>query len=86
MTKLCIHCKHILPDSLGKINQTARCGYDRPISLVTGLLREPDTLPFAELERRPTGACSLSAVRWEAADHVMTPEEEEQMLKEAKYV
>jgi hypothetical protein len=84
--KLCIHCKYVIPSLSGKIDDNARCGQDRTISLVTGSSRGRDTLPFAELERRNTGRCKPEAENWEAADHVMTPEEEELMLKEAKYV
>lgn len=84
--KLCINCKHILPSVSGKINENSRCGYDRSISLVTGLLRDADTLPFAEIERRTTGRCGLSGDYWEGNDNVMTSEEEQEMLKEAKYV
>jgi len=84
--KLCKNCKHILPGLIGKIDENSRCGYDRPTSLVTGLLHPVEALPFAELERRTTGRCGPLATYWEAADHVMTPEEEEEMLKEAKYV
>ena len=79
--KLCKNCKHLLPDSLGKITDLSRCGYQHPVSLVTGLLREQDTLPFAELERRSTGRCGLSAEHWEAAEHVMA-EDEEKAIKE----
>ena len=78
--KLCKNCKHLLPDSLGKITDLSRCGYERPISLVTGLYRELDTLPFAELDRRPTGRCKPSADLWEAAEHVMSEEEEKELL------
>lgn len=84
--KLCKNCKYILPGIAGLINENSRCSYDRPISLVTGLLREVDTLPFAELERRTTGRCSPLATYWEAADHVMTPEEEEELMKGMPHV
>ena len=84
--KLCKNCKYVIPSLSGKIDDNARCGQDRTISLVTGSSRGRDTLPFAELERRNTGRCKPEAENWEAADHVMTPEEEELMLKEAKYV
>ena len=84
--KLCKNCKYVIPSSSGKIDDNARCGQDLTISLVTGSFRERDTRPFAELERRNTGRCKPEAENWEAADHVMTPEEEEEMLKEAKYV
>jgi hypothetical protein len=77
--KLCIQCKHILPGIAGKINENSRCGFDRPTSLVTGLLADIEVLPFAELERRTTGRCSLLATNWEADDQVMT--EEEELLK-----
>jgi hypothetical protein len=77
--KLCIQCKHILPGIAGKINENSRCGFDRPTSLVTGLLADIEVLPFAELERRTTGRCSLLATNWESADHVMS--EEEELLK-----
>jgi hypothetical protein len=42
-----------------------------PTALSSGLNHEP---------------CKTDGELWEAADHVMTPEEEELMLKEAKYV
>jgi len=84
--KLCKNCKHVLPGVTGKISENSRCGYDRSISLVTGLLREVDTLPFAELERRTTGRCSPLATYWEAADHVMTPEEEEELMRGMPHV
>ena len=77
--KLCIQCKHILPGIAGKIDENSRCGWYRPKSLVTGLLVSTDVLAFAELERRTTGRCSPLAHNWEAADHVMT--EEEELLK-----
>jgi hypothetical protein len=85
--KLCIHCKHCLPSEvLPKDPEYSRCGFERPISLVTGRLRSIPELPYCSSDRSRSGRCQLDAVNWEAADHVMTPEEEEEMLKEAKYV
>jgi hypothetical protein len=84
--KLCKNCKHVLPDSVGNISDLSRCGYERPTSPVTGLLRAADTLPFAELERRTSGRCKPLAELWEAADHVMTPEEEEELMKGMPHV
>jgi hypothetical protein len=85
--KLCIHCKHCLPSEvLPKDLEYSRCGFERPISLVTGRLRSIPELPYCSSDRSRSGRCQLDAVNWEAADHVMTPEEEELMLKEAKYV
>ena len=84
--KLCKSCKHILPGLAGNIDENSRCGFDRPTSLVTGLLYPTEALPFAELERRTTGRCSPLATFWEAADHVMTPEEEEELMKGMPHV
>jgi hypothetical protein len=85
--KLCIHCKHCLPSEvLPKDPEYSRCGFERPMSLVTGRLRSIPELPYCSSDRSRSGRCQLDAVNWEAADHVMTPEEEEEMLKEAKYV
>jgi hypothetical protein len=85
--KLCIHCKHCLPSEvLPKDPEYSRCGFERPISLVTGRLRSIPELPYCSSDRSRSGRCQLDAVNWEAADHVMTPEEEELMLKEANYV
>lgn len=79
--KLCKSCKHLLPDSVGNISDLSRCGYERPTSPVTGLLRAIDALPFAELDRRTTGRCTPLATYWEAADYVLTPEEEQELLE-----
>jgi hypothetical protein len=84
--KLCKNCKHILPDSIGNISEMSRCGLERPISLVTGILRAVDTLPFAEIERRTTGRCGLNGEYWEGNDNVMTPEEEEELMKGMPHV
>ena len=78
--KLCKQCKHILPGLAGNIDENSRCGFDRPTSLVTGLLYPTEALPFAELERRTTGRCTPLATNWQAAEHVMTLEEEKELL------
>lgn len=77
--KLCIQCKYILPSLRDELDDNSKCGFDHPISLVTGLKTNGDTLPYAELDRRTTGRCTPLATNWEAADHVMT--EEEELLK-----
>ena len=85
--KLCINCKHRLDsEAIPKDLEFSRCGFERPISLVTGLLRSIPELPYCSGQRYRIGACSPDGNNWEAAAHVMTPEEEEQMLKEATYV
>ena len=78
--KLCINCKHVLPSLIGKIDNNARCGFEHPISLVTGLKTERETLPYAEFDRRTTGRCTPLATNWEVAEHVMTEEEEQELL------
>ena len=87
MTKLCVNCKHCLPSEvLPKDPEYSRCGFERPISLVTGLLRPIPELPYCSSDRTRSGRCQLDANNYDYAAHVMTPEEEEQMLKEATYV
>jgi len=77
--KLCIQCKYLLPSLLGDLDDNSRCGYEHPVSLVTGLQTNRETLPYAELDRLISGRCTPLATNWEAADHVMT--EEEELLK-----
>jgi len=77
--KLCIQCKYILPSLRDELDDNARCGFEHPISLVTGLKTNRETLTYAELDRRTTGRCTPLANNWEAADHVMT--EEDELLK-----
>jgi len=80
MTKLCINCKHILySEVLPDDREFARCGYDRPISLVTGRLRGIPDLPYCSTERLPSSRCKPAGENWVAADDVMTAEEEELM-------
>jgi len=87
MTKLCVNCKHRLDsEAIPTDPEFSRCGYERPISLVTGHLRPIPELPYCSSARTRLGACTIDGNNWEAAAHVMTPEEEEEMLKEAKYV
>ena len=87
MTKLCVNCKHRLDSEvLPQDPEYSRCGFQRPLSPVTGFLRGIPDLPYCSSDRSRSGRCGLDATNWEAADHVMTPEEEEEMLKEAKYV
>jgi len=85
--KLCIHCKHCLPSEvLPKDPEYSRCGFERPISLVTGLLRPTPDLPYCSSDRARSGRCQLDAANWEAADHVMTPEEEEELMQGMPHV
>lgn len=82
--KLCINCKHRLDSEvLPKDQEYSRCGFERPISLVTGLLRSIPELPYCSSDRTRSGRCGLDASNFEAADHVMT--EEEELLKGNTY-
>ena len=85
--KLCIQCKHRLDsEAMPDDPEYSRCGFERPISPVTGRFKPLIELPYCSSDRSRSGRCQLDAVNWQAADHVMTSEEEELMLKEAKYV
>jgi hypothetical protein len=75
--KLCINCKHCLPSEATKDPEYSRCGFDRPISFVTGRYRPVQDLPFCSGERTLHSRCSPSATFWLATDDVMTIEEEE---------
>ena len=80
MTKFCITCKYCLPSEARPLDaEYSRCALERPISLVTGHLKSIADLPFCSGERALHGRCSYTANNWEAADHVMT--EEEELLK-----
>jgi hypothetical protein len=56
--KLCKNCRHWLPsEAVPQDPDFSRCGYERPISLVTGELKPILTLPYAEMERQAAGRC-----------------------------
>ncbi len=85
--KLCITCKHRLDsEAVPDDPEYSRCGFERPISPVTGRFKPLLDLTYCSSDRSRSGRCGLDATNWEAADHVMTSEEEEEMLREAKYV
>ena len=80
--KLCINCKHRLDSEvLPKDQEYSRCGFERPISLVTGLLRSIPELPYCSSDRTRSGRCGLDASNFEAADHVMTEQEEKELME-----
>jgi len=84
--KLCINCKHAVLPKLHDNNETARCGYKRPISLVTGLEVPDDKLPYCAVQRLNHEPCKIAGDLWEAAAHVMTPEEEEELMQGMPHV
>jgi len=79
--KLCINCKYCLPSEVTKDAEFSRCGFERPTSYVTGLLRPVLDLPFCSGERTLHSRCSPAANNWERADHVMTEEEEQELME-----
>ena len=80
--KLCINCKYRLDSEvLPNDQEYSRCGFERPISLVTGRLRSAVELPYCSIDRGRTGRCQIDATNWEAADHVMTEEEEKELME-----
>ena len=86
MTKLCVNCKHVVLPKLHDNNETARCGYKRPLSLVTGLLVPDEKLPYCAVQRLNHEACKSFGELWERADHVMTEEEEKELMKGMPHV
>ena len=77
--KLCIKCKYILASDKVADPECSRCGYDRPTSPITGLPVPLDRLPFCAVQLLSTSPCGLTGEKWEAAEDVMT--EEEELLK-----
>jgi hypothetical protein len=50
--KLCINCKHCIPSDISADNpEFSKCTYERPVSLVTGLLKPVKDLPYCSSER-----------------------------------
>jgi hypothetical protein len=82
MTKFCVKCKYCLPSEARPLDpEYSRCGFEHPISYVTGLPKAVLDLPFCSGERALHGRCSPLANNWEAADHVMTEEEEKELME-----
>jgi len=79
--KLCINCKHAVFPTDHNNREVSKCGANRPISLVTGLEVPDDKLPYCAVQRLNHEPCKTSGELWEAAAHVMTPEEEEELMK-----
>ena len=80
--KLCINCKHWLrSEAIPKDADFSRCGYERPISLVTGELKPITTLPYAEIERQAAGRCKPFGEHYEELTPPQyTLEEEAELL------
>ena len=84
--KLCINCKHAVFPTDHNNREVSKCGANRPISLVTGLLAPVDNLPWCNINRLPNQPCKPSGELWEAAAHVLTPEEEEELMQGMPHV
>ena len=79
--KLCINCTHWLrSEASPKDSEFSRCGFERPISLVTGELAPIITLPYAETERRAAGRCTPLGEHYEESTPPTHSVEEEAEL------
>jgi hypothetical protein len=78
--KLCINCKHAIFPIDHNNREVSRCGANRHISLVTGLLAPVDKLPYCAVQRLNHEPCKFAGELWEAADHVMTEQEEKELM------
>jgi hypothetical protein len=80
MTKFCVNCKYCLPSEARPLDpEYSRCGFEHPLSYVTGNLKPVGDLPFCSGERALNGRCSPLANYWEAAD--ITWSEEVELMK-----
>jgi hypothetical protein len=86
MTKLCVNCKHVVFPKEHDNREVSKCGANRPISLVTGLEVPDDKLPYCAVQRLNHEPCKAFGELWKAADHVMTPEEEEELMQGMPHV
>ena len=80
--KLCINCKHWERNENAPHNTSlSKCGFERPISLVTGDPAPNDALPYADHERRVSGRCGILGTNYEESTlPILTVEEEEELL------
>jgi hypothetical protein len=80
--KLCKNCKHwLLSEASPNDLMLSRCGYERPISLVTGDLIPILDLPFATHERKLSGRCTPLGDHYEELTPTQfTVEEEAELL------
>ena len=80
--KLCKNCKNWERNENAPHNTSlSKCGFERPISLVTGDLVPIDTLPYADHERRVSGRCGLLGVNYdESTPPTYSVEEEAELL------
>jgi hypothetical protein len=80
--KLCINCKHwLLSEASPKDLMMSRCGYERPITPVTGQLLPILDLPFASHERKATGRCTPLGEHYEESTPTLTVEETQELLQ-----
>ena len=72
---LCINCVHCLPSEHSfPTNYTyARCGFDRPMSLVTGEPLPPSDLPYCDMSRRITGHCGKDGTKYQPIEPLSIP-------------
>ena len=79
--KLCKNCIHMLLSEAAPHNlELSRCGYERPISLVSGEPKAIPELPFAEHERRAHGNCKPTGDHYAPIPSPLSVEEEAELL------
>jgi hypothetical protein len=62
---LCKNCKYLTPSEASpKDPEMSRCTFERPISLVTGLPKQTQDLPFCDMDRRSSGRCGPLAANY----------------------
>lgn len=82
---LCKNCKYLTPSQANPSDpEMSRCTFERPISLVTGLPKQTQDLPFCDMDRRSSGRCGPLAANYLPADPAsipfITPEETQELL------
>jgi hypothetical protein len=65
--KLCIDCKYIVL-AKGKATQFAKCGYNRPTSLVDGAPAPEEELSYCSNERKNRDGCNTAALHFAAKE------------------
>ena len=80
--KLCKNCKHWERNENAPHNTSvSKCGFERPISLVTGEFKPITSLPYAESARSSIGLCKPFGDHYEeSTPPTYSVEEEAELL------
>ena len=63
--KFCINCKHYVQHPKVNKQELGKCANNHPISLVTGLPADIDSLPYCNVLRLPQRECGVEGKLWE---------------------